>query len=81
MFERAVELDPQFVLAFAELGRAHSMMFNIGAFLGIYSFSRVTQLIGRRPTFAIFFSAAFVTTIFAFLSVPFSEGYYISIPC
>jgi len=30
MFERAVELDPQFVLAYAELGRAHSMMYNIG---------------------------------------------------
>ena len=44
-----------------------SMMFNIGAFLGVYAFSRVTQRIGRRPTFAIFFFAAFVSTAIAFL--------------
>jgi len=30
MFERAVELDPQFALAFASLSQAHSTMFNIG---------------------------------------------------
>ena len=50
-------------------GAITSLMFNIGAFFGIYSFSRVTQHIGRRPTFAIFFAAAFVTTIFVFLYI------------
>jgi TolB-like protein/Flp pilus assembly protein TadD len=30
MFQRAVELDPKFALAYAALGRAHSMMFNLG---------------------------------------------------
>jgi TolB-like protein/Flp pilus assembly protein TadD len=30
MFERAVELDSQFAIAYAELGRAHSVMFNLG---------------------------------------------------
>ena len=50
-------------------GAITSLMFNIGAFFGIYSFSRVTQRIGRRPTFAIFFSAAFVTTVFTFLYI------------
>ena len=50
-------------------GAITSLMFNLGAFFGIYSFSCVTQHIGRRPTFAIFFSAAFVTTVFAFLYI------------
>ncbi|MEI8374947.1 MAG: MFS transporter [Planctomycetota bacterium] len=40
--------------------------FNIGAFFGMYAFARVTQLIGRRPTFAIFFTIAMVTTALAF---------------
>jgi len=44
-----------------------SMLFNIGAFFGIYLFSRVTQRIGRRPAFAIFFLAAMASTILAFL--------------
>ena len=44
-----------------------SILFNIGAFFGVYSFSRVTQRIGRRPTFAMFFFAAFVSTAIAFL--------------
>jgi MFS family permease len=43
------------------------MFFNIGAFFGIYVFSVVTQRIGRRPTFAIFFLAAMVSTAAAFL--------------
>lgn len=50
-------------------GGITSLMFNIGAFLGIYAFSRVTQHIGRRPTFAIFFTAAFFVTIFTFLNM------------
>ena len=40
--------------------------FNIGAFFGMYAFARVTQSIGRRPTFAIFFTIAMVTTALAF---------------
>ena len=44
-----------------------SMMLNVGAFLGIYSFSHVSQRIGRRPTFAIGFVAALVSTAFVFL--------------
>jgi MFS family permease len=40
--------------------------FNIGAFFGMYAFARVTQVIGRRPTFAIFFTLAMVTTAMAF---------------
>ena len=42
-------------------------MFNVGAFFGMYLFARVTQRIGRRPTFALAFVAAGVTTALAFL--------------
>ena len=40
--------------------------FNIGAFFGIYAFARVTQVVGRRPTFAIFFTLALLATALAF---------------
>jgi MFS family permease len=47
-----------------------SLMINFGAFLGMYSFGLVTQRIGRKPTFAIAFLAALVSTatVFAFLN-------------
>lgn len=44
-----------------------SMMLNVGAFFGIYSFSHVAQRIGRRPTFAIAFILALVSTAVVFL--------------
>jgi MFS family permease len=46
-----------------------SMVLNVGAFFGMVTFSRVTQRIGRRPTFAIFFLAAMLSTagVFWFL--------------
>ncbi len=40
--------------------------FNIGAFFGMYAFARVTHSIGRRPTFAIFFTIAMGATALAF---------------
>src|SRR5687768_747341 len=43
-----------------------SMMLNLGAFFGMYVFGVTTQKIGRRPTFAITFVAAMVTTAFVF---------------
>lgn len=43
-----------------------SMMLNIGAFLGMYSFSVVTQRIGRRPAFAIAFTLAMISTASVF---------------
>ena len=47
-----------------------SIMINVGAFLGMYGFSVVTQRLGRKPTFAISFTAAFISTlaVFAFLN-------------
>lgn len=42
------------------------IMQNVGGFLGIYTFSRITQHLGRRPTFAIFFVLAMLSTALVF---------------
>ncbi|MSU47676.1 MAG: MFS transporter [Opitutus sp.] len=44
-----------------------TMMMNVGAFFGIYSFSHIAQRIGRRPTFAIGFVIALLSTAMVFL--------------
>jgi MFS family permease len=44
-----------------------SMMINLGAFIGMYTFGFVTQRIGRRPTFAIAFLAAAGSTAMVLL--------------
>jgi MFS family permease len=43
-----------------------SVMLNLGAFFGIYAFSRTTHSIGRRPAFAISFIMALLSTAFVF---------------
>jgi MFS family permease len=43
-----------------------SIMINIGAFLGMYSFGVLSQRIGRKPTFTISLLAAFVSTVAVF---------------
>ena len=43
-----------------------SIMQNIGGFLGIYAYSRVTHRIGRRPAFAIAFVLAAISTAMTF---------------
>jgi MFS family permease len=43
-----------------------SVMINVGAFLGMLTFSRVTARIGRRPTFAIAFVLAMLSTAMVF---------------
>jgi MFS family permease len=43
-----------------------SLMLNAGAFLGMYSFGRITQRIGRKPAFAIAFLAALLSTLAVF---------------
>lgn len=50
-------------------GGITSLMINIGAFFGIYAFSRVTHVIGRRKAFALSFLSAMLSTamVFAFL--------------
>jgi MFS family permease len=44
----------------------NQLMLNLGAFLGIYSFSRVTHITGRRAAFAISFLLAMVSTAAVF---------------
>lgn len=51
------------------MGGYNLMLFNIGAFFGIYLFKHVTQRIGRRWTFAIFFLAAMIVTAFVFYAL------------
>jgi MFS family permease len=43
------------------------IMMNVGAFFGLYSYSYVTQRIGRRPAFAIAFILAMLSTAAGFL--------------
>lgn len=47
-------------------GAMTSIMLNLGAFFGIYAFSRITHLIGRRPAFAIGFVLATLSTATVF---------------
>ncbi|MCB9950520.1 MAG: MFS transporter [Planctomycetaceae bacterium] len=44
-----------------------SIAINIGAFLGMFGFGNLAQVIGRKPTFAIGFVAALVSTVSVFL--------------
>ena len=48
-------------------GGLTSMLFNIGAFFGIYAFAVVTDRLGRRWTFMLFFLAALLSTATAFM--------------
>ncbi len=43
-----------------------SLVQNAGGFLGIYAFSRVTAVIGRKPAFAISYVIAMISTAFTF---------------
>ena len=57
-----------------------SLLFNIGAFFGIFAFSIVTGIFGRRPTFALFFVLAAGVTAFTFLNLRTREDIYWMIP-
>ncbi len=43
-----------------------SVVLNVGAFFGIYAFSRTTRVLNRRPTFAIAFVLALASTALVF---------------
>jgi MFS family permease len=57
-----------------------SMLFNIGAFFGIYTFSRVTARIGRRRAFAGALVAAAISTAVAFLYMDSPGDVYWMVP-
>jgi MFS family permease len=46
-----------------------SIAINIGAFFGMYAFGVVSQRIGRKPTFAIALTAAFMMTVIVFYTL------------
>jgi MFS family permease len=43
-----------------------SVTLNLGAFFGIYAYSRVSHYVGRRPAFAVSFVLALLSTAFVF---------------
>jgi MFS family permease len=43
-----------------------SLLLNLGAFFGIYAFSRITHYTGRKPAFAVSFVLAMAATAFTF---------------
>ncbi len=47
-------------------GSLNLLCFNVGAFFGMMAFTRVTEQIGRRKAFAIFFFGALLVTVFVF---------------
>lgn len=44
-------------------------LFNVGAFMGMLAFTSVTQRLGRKKTFLIFFCMALVVTVYVFQSL------------
>jgi MFS family permease len=48
-------------------GCINLILFNVGAFFGMYAFAKVTHRMNRRPTFLLFFSIALVSTVVYFL--------------
>ena len=63
-------VDPVISGRLSRWGGLTSMMINLGAFCGMFGFGAVSQRIGRKPTFAMAFIAAFVSTatVFAFMT-------------
>ena len=57
-----------------------SILFNLGAFCGVYTFARVTQKIGRKPAFAISFVLAGLATAMAFLFMSEPWQVYLMVP-
>ncbi|MBI5758332.1 MAG: MFS transporter [Planctomycetales bacterium] len=60
--KRSKEMDGRLTL----WAGINGLLFNIGAFFGIYSFAKITHRIGRRPAFAITFVLAMFATAFTF---------------
>ena len=57
-----------------------SLLQNLGAFFGIYTFTHVTQRIGRRKAFAIAFVAAMVSTAYTFWNLDSFDDIFWMIP-
>jgi MFS family permease len=57
-----------------------SLLQNLGAFFGIYAFSRITHYTGRKPAFAVSFVLAMAATIFTFWFLRTPSDVYWMIP-
>lgn len=62
-----------------QIGNA-SLMLNAGGFVGMWAFSRVTQKIGRKPSFAIFFIVAMISIASTFWFMSALWHLYVLIP-
>lgn len=60
--ERTLDIESRLTL-WAGL---NGLLFNLGAFFGIYAFARVTHIVGRKPAFAISFLLALISTAYTF---------------
>lgn len=47
----------------------NQLFFNIGAFFGIYAFSKITHYTGRKPAFAVTFLLALISTAYTFYNL------------
>jgi MFS family permease len=75
--EVKASVDPIVSGRLSRWGGLTSMMINIGAFFGMFGFGALSQRIGRKPTFAIGFLAAFASTATVFgLMHDFSEIFW-----
>ncbi len=73
--DRVREREKQVSGYVARWGSIQLLLFNIGAFFGIYAFSLTAGNVGRRPAFAVFFIAALAATVIFFLFV--REWYHV----
>jgi MFS family permease len=60
--QRTLEIESQLT----SWSSVYGLLFNVGAFFGVYSFSRFTHFMGRKPAFAVTFILAMSSTALAF---------------
>ncbi len=60
------EVDPAINGRLSKWGSYTSLVINIGAFFGMFGFGWLSERIGRKPTFAMAFVAAFLSTASVF---------------
>lgn len=58
----------------------NGLLFNIGAFFGIYSFAKVTHYVGRKPAFFVAFILAMASTAYAFWNLKNFEDIFWMVP-
>lgn len=67
LIPKLTEQKKEYDLIVGRWGSLTSVLINIGGFFGIFSFTLITNRIGRRPTFTIFLLSSMITTLAVFL--------------